>query len=56
MTKPQRVAQGTRDVGDIMREVGQAARAAARELALAPAEQKNEALRSAAAALRASTP
>ena len=26
MTKPQRVAQATRDVGDIMREVGQAAR------------------------------
>jgi glutamate-5-semialdehyde dehydrogenase len=55
MTKPQRVAQAVQDVGEVMREVGQAARAAARELALAPAAQKNEALHAAAAALRTAT-
>ena len=36
-----------------MQDIGRAARAAARVLALAPAEQKNRALRAAAAALRA---
>jgi glutamate-5-semialdehyde dehydrogenase len=56
MTKPARIAEATTSVGDIMREVGQAARAAARELAFAPAEQKNQALRAAAAALREATP
>ena len=55
MTKPARVAEATTDVGDIMREVGQAARAAARELALVPPEQKNAALRAAAVALRNAT-
>jgi len=40
-------------VADLMQGIGRAARAAARVLALAPAEQKNRALRAAAAALRA---
>ena len=39
-----------------MQQLGSAARAAAAVLALAPTTQKNEALRAAAAALRASTP
>jgi glutamate-5-semialdehyde dehydrogenase len=41
------------DVAGLMQGIGRAARAAARVLALAPAEQKNRALRAAAAALRA---
>ncbi|MHB8476091.1 MAG: glutamate-5-semialdehyde dehydrogenase [Steroidobacteraceae bacterium] len=41
------------NVAELMQGIGRAARAAARELALAPAEQKNRALRAAAAALRA---
>jgi len=40
-------------VADLMRDIGRAARAAALVLALAPTEQKNRALRAAAAALRA---
>src|SRR5277367_1549518 len=40
-------------VADLMRGIGRAARAAALQLALAPTEQKNRALRAAAAALRA---
>jgi len=40
-------------VADLMQGIGRAARAAARVLALAPTEQKNRALRAAAAALRA---
>ena len=41
------------NVAELMQGIGRAARAAARVLALAPAEQKNRALRAAAAALRA---
>ncbi|HSY95453.1 MAG TPA: glutamate-5-semialdehyde dehydrogenase [Steroidobacteraceae bacterium] len=41
------------DVAELMQGIGRAARAAARVLALAPAEQKNRALSAAAAALRA---
>ena len=41
------------NVAELMQGIGRAARAAARMLALAPAEQKNRALRAAAAALRA---
>jgi glutamate-5-semialdehyde dehydrogenase len=43
-------------VADLMRGIGRAAREAARVLALAPTEQKNLALRAAAAALRAQRP
>ena len=43
-------------VADLMRGMGQAARAAALVLGLAPTEQKNRALRGAAAALRARAP
>ena len=43
------------DVAALMREVGQAARAAAQDLALAPTNAKNEALTRAAAAMRART-
>jgi glutamate-5-semialdehyde dehydrogenase len=43
-------------VADLMQSIGRAARAAARVLALAGTEQKNHALRAAAAALRAHAP
>jgi glutamate-5-semialdehyde dehydrogenase len=43
-------------VADLMRDIGRAARAAALLLALAPTEQKNRALRTAAAAVRAQRP
>ncbi len=43
-------------VADLMRGMGQAARAAALLLGLAPTEQKNRALRAAAAALRDRAP
>src|SRR6266403_2031962 len=43
-------------VGDLMQVMGRAARDAAEVLALAPTEQKNRALRAAAAALRARRP
>jgi glutamate-5-semialdehyde dehydrogenase len=46
----------TGPVADLMRGMGQSARAAALVLGLAPAEQKNRALRAAAAALRARAP
>lgn len=46
----------TKPVADLMRGMGQAARAAALVLGLAPTEQKNRALRAAAAALRARAP
>jgi glutamate-5-semialdehyde dehydrogenase len=40
-------------LAELMRDIGRAARAAALQLAIAPTEQKNRALRAAAAALRA---
>src|ERR1700688_1329143 len=43
-------------VADLMQGIGRAARDAAGVLALAPTEQKNRALRAAAAALRAQRP
>jgi glutamate-5-semialdehyde dehydrogenase len=43
-------------VADLMQGIGRSARAAALQLALAPTEQKNRALRAAAAALRAQGP
>src|ERR1035438_6102888 len=42
-----------RPIADLMREIGQAARAAAQRLSVAPTEFKNRALLAAAAALRA---
>ncbi len=45
-----------RDVGLVMQEVGRRARAAARKVALAPAEQRNAALLAMAEALRARAP
>ena len=44
------------DTAPLMHDLGQRARAAARELAVAPTEAKNAALTAAAAALRANTP
>ncbi len=44
------------DTAPLMQAIGQKARAAARELAVAPPEAKNAALTAAAAALRANTP
>ena len=44
-----------RNVGAVMREIGKRARAAARKVALAPAEQRNAALLAMAEALRART-
>jgi glutamate-5-semialdehyde dehydrogenase len=53
MTAPLKTIEGTGDIVAIMRGIGQRARAAARVLALAPAEQKNRALTAMAAAIRA---
>ena len=53
MTQETAAAMTYETVADLMRGIGQAARAAAEVLALAPTEQKNRALRAAAAALRA---
>ncbi len=52
MNKPERIAGTTTD---IMRQLGLAARQAARQLALVPREQKDDALQAAATALRAGT-
>ncbi len=54
MNKPERFDKD--DTASAMREVGRAARAAAAELALAPAATKNAALRAAAETLRARAP
>jgi glutamate-5-semialdehyde dehydrogenase len=53
MTAPLKSIEGTGDIAAAMAEIGRRARAAARALALASAEQKDEALRAMAAALRA---
>jgi glutamate-5-semialdehyde dehydrogenase len=53
MTAPLKSIEGTGDIAAAMAEVGRGARAAARVLALAPAEQKNRALDAVAAAIRA---
>ncbi len=53
MTAPLKSIEGTGDIAAAMAEVGRGARAAARVLALAPAEQKNRALDAMAAAIRA---
>ena len=52
MNKPERIAE---DTANLMLGIGAAARDAARTLAIAPTDQKNTALRAAAAALRRNT-
>ena len=53
MAAPLKSIEGSGDIAASMREIGRRARAAARILALAPAEQKNRALQLMAAAIRA---
>ncbi|MBV9348982.1 MAG: glutamate-5-semialdehyde dehydrogenase [Pseudolabrys sp.] len=53
MSASLKTIEGTPDVAALMRDIGRRARAAARVLALAPAEQKNRALKAMAGALRA---
>jgi glutamate-5-semialdehyde dehydrogenase len=53
MTAPLKTIEGTADIAGLMRELGQQARRAARVLALAPAQQKDDALAAMAQALRA---
>jgi glutamate-5-semialdehyde dehydrogenase len=53
MTAPFKTIEGTPDIGGLMREIGRHAKAAARVLALAPAEQKDKALAVIADAIRA---
>ncbi len=53
MTAPLKSIEGTGDIAAVMADIGRGARAAARALALAPAEQKNRALDAMAKALRA---
>jgi len=52
MTAPFKI-EGTAEIAGLMREIGRNAKAAARVLALAPAEQKNDALAAMADAIRA---
>ncbi len=56
MTAPLKSIEGTGDIAAIMAEIGRAARAATRVLALSPAEQKNRALAAMAVAIRAQKP
>jgi len=53
VNRPEKIDGGT---AELMRTIGTRARAAARELALTPADKKNAALRAAAASLRSETP
>ncbi len=53
MAAPLKSIEGSGDIAASMREIGRRARAAARTLALTPAEQKNRALQLLAAAIRA---
>jgi glutamate-5-semialdehyde dehydrogenase len=55
MTAPLKSIDSTGDIAAVMADIGRGARAAARVLALAPAEQKNRALAAMAVALRAQT-
>src|SRR5258708_32406317 len=52
MTAPLKSIEGSGDIAAAMKDIGRRARAAARVLALAPAEQKNRALQLMAAAVR----
>ena len=56
MTAPLKSIEGTGDIAAAMAEIGRRARVAARELALAPAAQKDRALAAMAAAVRAQVP
>jgi glutamate-5-semialdehyde dehydrogenase len=53
MIQPLKSIEPTGDIAEILRDLGRQARAAARTLALAPAEQKNRALAAMALAVRA---
>ncbi len=55
MSAPLKSIEGTGDIAAMMGEIGRRGRAAARVLALAPTAQKNRALGSMAAAVRART-
>jgi glutamate-5-semialdehyde dehydrogenase len=55
MSAPLKSIEGSSDIAAAMGEIGRRARAAARALALAPADQKNRALGAVAAAIRAQT-
>ncbi|HTM75247.1 MAG TPA: glutamate-5-semialdehyde dehydrogenase [Pseudolabrys sp.] len=55
MSAPLKSIEGSGDIAAAMGEIGRRARAAARALALAPADQKNRALGPMAAAIRAQT-
>lgn len=55
MSAPLKSIEGSGDIAAAMGEIGRRARAAARALALAPADQKNRALGAMAAAVRAQT-
>jgi glutamate-5-semialdehyde dehydrogenase len=55
MSAPLKSIEGSGDIAAVMGEIGRRARAAARALALAPADQKNRALGAMAAAVRAQT-
>ena len=55
MSAPLKSIEGSSDIAAALGEIGRRARAAARALALAPADQKNRALRAMAAAVRAQT-
>src|SRR5947209_19089807 len=55
MTAPLKAVEGSADLQSLMNELGERARAAARVLALAPAEQKNRALEAMERAIRASS-
>ncbi len=56
MNKPERIERTTDTTAEIMRTIGNRARAAAHELALATTNAKNAALTAAAEALRKATP
>jgi glutamate-5-semialdehyde dehydrogenase len=56
MTATLKSIEGSGDIAAVMGEIGRRARAAARVLALAPAEQKNRALQLMATAIRAQIP
>ena len=56
MSAPLKSIEGTSDIAAVMGAIGRGARAAARMLALAPAEQKNRALDAMARAIRAQVP
>src|SRR5690349_18221311 len=53
MTAPLKTIEGTADLAGLMRQIGHAAKEAARALALAPAAQKDAALAAMAQAIRA---